>query len=1018
LPICTMKTPPAIVLERSARSEPKAVEPQDFPWDIALQDIALVPPGNYHTKSEDGPYDEERGRTLKGLVTLLVNQGRYPRVRYQRYPPKMGSTAPADMPSCIVYTKTAMDCSAESRGEIRVSSHARDATQTAAWARVLDIPYSGQSLGVFTNRALDVILRRRHRKYLSRMNKDAMLEEQCHSCKLCGDTLGSDTIFDHIVPLHQLARALSGSMASSQAPSEFQAICGQCSANKTAKEPRASASALESHFTARVWEAYVQNPLPPNIIYKDADVPDLPMQWRDVAKHHMFDVVRCRRSALYYADALPVFSPLDDMVPVTHEDALPDLIYVDRPAPQPHDLQSLMSALPYLGPGWYHKVSVEYCLHTHRLDWTDLKWGVTASAHYPGDAVRVALDILEASWEDVQLESSKDRPWKRSINSMVGVWGMKDRVNITSLLSYGDVGEELYGPYGERYTQHDAYGAKGLTEYRRVTHVATSATFRPLYDLCLCTEHVRLAQGYQALRAAFVPRFPLKLVNVTVDGLIWEKPRKAVTTDKIEKLVADVTFERLPTLEDHIREVLPQHILERTQKRLKMTTLHPIQGVFPSTEHVFRVVTPKDAQHLRGNYTIKKCLKSDADPAAGYAWDDLSRAEAMTCILEGGSCFVQGIAGTGKSHFIREEILPELRSRGLSVTIVAKTHVAAKVAGGGTIDHFAWRHIREGGTNVDVVWVDEVSLLDIDLLTELNHLCFRPAPVQWLLSGDFNQYLPFFNSFRGQAVTKSFECSELLYHMAGGNRVTLTECMRSEQALFDYYASLIQGGSRFETPLEQIVQECRAMFHKGNAHGFIQGTHHAPLNFVVSHKRRVGVNKACNEADRVDKTGVVRFIMTEFGGSVENAPESDEKHESTNGPQDAYFWPGMKVVACKTTKALRNGEEYRIVEIGGTHVTMVPWALLTPAGAKPTAEGDADDGESVISEEQAALIELTRAVFFRSTRLPYGICYASIQGVTVEGLCALHDTGHSHFNRRMLFVALSRARSHESVIVH
>jgi 5-methylcytosine-specific restriction endonuclease McrA len=243
LPICTMKTPPAIVLERSARSEPKAVEPQDFPWDIALQDIALVPPGNYHTKSEDGPYDEERGRTLKGLVTLLVNQGRYPRVRYQRYPPKMGSTAPADMPSCIVYTKTAMDCSAESRGEIRVSSHARDATQTAAWARVLDIPYSGQSLGVFTNRALDVILRRRHRKYLSRMNKDAMLEEQCHSCKLCGDALGSDTIFDHIVPLHQLARALSGSMASSQAPSEFQAICGQCSANKTAKEPRASASA-------------------------------------------------------------------------------------------------------------------------------------------------------------------------------------------------------------------------------------------------------------------------------------------------------------------------------------------------------------------------------------------------------------------------------------------------------------------------------------------------------------------------------------------------------------------------------------------------------------------------------------------------------------------------------------------------------------------------------------------------------------------------------------------------------
>ena len=201
LPVSTAKVPPASILAKSARSEKtKAVELQDFPWDLALQDIALVPPGNYRTKSEDGPYDEERGRTLKGLVALLLSQGRYPTIRYQRYPPKMGCTAPADMPARIVYTKTAMDCPADSRGEIRVSSHARDATQTAAWAKVLGIPYAGQSLGAFTNMALDVLLRRRHRTYLSHRDKEVMLEQQRHKCKLCGDALGSDTVFDHIVP--------------------------------------------------------------------------------------------------------------------------------------------------------------------------------------------------------------------------------------------------------------------------------------------------------------------------------------------------------------------------------------------------------------------------------------------------------------------------------------------------------------------------------------------------------------------------------------------------------------------------------------------------------------------------------------------------------------------------------------------------------------------------------------------------------------------------------------------------
>jgi hypothetical protein len=157
--------------------------------------------------------------------------------------------------------------------------------------------------------------------------------------------------------------------------------------------------------------------------------------------------------------------------------------------------------------------------------------------------------------------------------------------------------------------------------------------------------------------------------------------------------------------------------------------------------------------------------------------------------------------------------------------------------------------------------------------------------------------------------------------------------------------------------------------------------------------------------------------MAEFDGD-DNAPEPRKKCENADGPKDAYFWPGMKVVACKTIKVLRNGEEYRIVELGETHVTMVPWTVLAPVRAEQMAEGDVDDGGAVESDDQAVPIELARGAFFKSVRLPYGICYASIQGVTVEGLCALHDTGHQHFDRRMLFVALSRARSHESVIVH
>ena len=98
--------------------------------------------------------------------------------------------------------------------------------------------------------------------------------------------------------------------------------------------------------------------------------------------------------------------------------------------------------------------------------------------------------------------------------------------------------------------------------------------------------------------------------------------------------------------------------------------------------------------------------------------------------MAGHSIFVRGIAGTGKSHLIRETLIPALERRGKKIAIIAKTHNAAMVAGGDTADHWVWKHVREGGTGIDVVWVDEVSMLNAQLLCDLNHASFREPPIQ------------------------------------------------------------------------------------------------------------------------------------------------------------------------------------------------------------------------------------------------------------------------------------------------
>jgi hypothetical protein len=86
-----------------------------------------------------------------------------------------------------------------------------------------------------------------------------------------------------------------------------------------------------------------------------------------------------------------------------------------------------------------------------------------------------------------------------------------------------------------------------------------------VYDWCI-TEHTRISQAYQACMAVYkIARLPCELVNLTVDGFIFRKPRKNMTVDKIKSLVESLTVAYLPRLEDRVRDLL--HQPEPKQKR-------------------------------------------------------------------------------------------------------------------------------------------------------------------------------------------------------------------------------------------------------------------------------------------------------------------------------------------------------------------------------------------------------------------------------------------------------------------
>ncbi len=265
-----------------------------------------------------------------------------------------------------------------------------------------------------------------------------------------------------------------------------------------------------------------------------------------------------------------------------------------------------------------------------------------------------------------------------------------------------------------------------------------------------------------------------------------------------------------------------------------------------------------------------------------------------------------------------------------------------------------------------VLWIDEISQIDVGLLLQICKLTFS-SNIRFLLSGDFNQFSPIGNNFRGTPVSEdALQSSNLLHTMAGGNCVTLLECRRSDSELFDFYASLIVGGSRFETPLKNVVCEARAAF---NFQGFCRS------NLVISHRKRIQLSRQLNE-----HLAPACAVRLEIGGRVLRG----------NSSQTMLIWPGIELLGAVPTerRGIRNGCVYTVTEV------------LTDA---------------------VKLQELDGAFSFEQVknwlRLSYAQTYASVQGTEFTAQLRLHDTGHRFFSRRHLFVGLSRARAAKDVSV-
>jgi hypothetical protein len=139
----------------------------------------------------------------------------------------------------------------------------------------------------------------------------------------------------------------------------------------------------------------------------------------------------------------------------------------------------------------------------------------------------------------------------------------------------------------------------------------------------------------------------------------------------------------------------------------------------PSHEFAFPCASAEERDRMISDPGLPE--RKAERPETATVWRDLGEVEAEEAVLRGESLLLIGIAGTGKT-FRAQGIAERLRCAGKRVDVISKTHTASRRAGGQTADHWVRRHILNGSASCDYLWVDEVSQVDIGLLSQIAKL--------------------------------------------------------------------------------------------------------------------------------------------------------------------------------------------------------------------------------------------------------------------------------------------------------
>ena len=759
------------------------------------------------------------------------------------------------------------------------------------------LTYRQEGLPALTQRMLLTLLAQK-RRHLSVVEKRAILRAQKHKCNECGQELTKYEC-DHVIPL---SRATSQNL--------WQFLCEACHTEKTwAQSCGPVENMLASSFNTTTWKQFVESPKVKALVFEAHAL-------EPTNNKLLLDVIRCRANCLKHAShSWPVYAPIDEVV--VAENRTYDFAYIDCRKTFRCG-QNVLASLPYTGPGWYGKPCQEYGLNMGLWKYSDFKFGFDASGHLPNDIMKQPISWIQEAWGD-KIQG------KLGINAMLGLW-VETHDSCYALRTTSEECDELMNDFFCKVPVGDFEGTPlGLWDYVYKTNLLSGGTsMRVIHQYVMEYEHLKMAWALHLIKQAGV--LPRQIKQLCTDSILFQ-PAKLRKKRCLE--IADTQFRDL-----------------KRPRNLAPTAVQTVD----SEELVYRV-EEKD-KRLHGQYKLP--TRQNFPVAVDHReWTDVDPHEA---IARGESIYIEGRPGTGKSHLARE-LIEFLRGQGKRVAVVSKCHTAALNMSGVTVQHFCFKYVLHGSFQGDYVVLDEVSQLELGLWIQLNKLSF--VGVKWILLGDFEQFPPVGQHIHaGQTLDDDcVQKSSLLKLMADNNRCVLTENMRSDQKLFDFYNSLVLNGNRVALDLKTVLAEARKLFPRKRGW--------PDTSLVISHAMRRRLNEKQNQALKPE--GALQI----FGADGE-----------------MWLHQGLRLVGHMQERRLGcvNNACYVILNV---------------------------QPEEVKLECEATKRVLDVPMHFVQSSMRLGFCrtQASVQGATIPNRLRIYSN-HPRFSKRHLYVCASRCTNH------